>query len=292
VAGVLAAVLPVAGCGIRLEDDAPRIPLVPTRVPMPAEAELVALTRDTAVLAGLAATLAGALAADLATIHRRQHTVLRTTLLADGAPAAQLDPAPSASPAASASVGRAGMAAAEGASAAAAGGFAGVADDLRPTMASLHAQRYAAATLLAGHPPAVPLDPVGGDRVGALAASTSAAIYFLEIVSARSTGAQRARSDTSLAALRGLRADQLAGGARPVESLGHPLPFPVDAPVAAARLAREALTTLRAGYGEHLGPIVASDGAAGLAALTRWLGRVEVEAHRWGVTLAPFPGLS
>jgi hypothetical protein len=26
--------------------------------------------------------------------------------------------------------------------------------------------------------------------------------------------------------------------------------------------------------------------------MTRWVGAVEVEAHRWGVDLQPFPGLS
>jgi hypothetical protein len=137
----------------------------------------------------------------------------------------------------------------------------------------------------------VPLDPVDGDPVGALATSTAAAVYFLEVVSARSTGAQRARCDTTLAALRALLADQEAGGARADTSLGHPLPYPVDGPVATARLARDTLTTLRAGYGEQLEPVVASDGGPGLAALTRWLGTVEVEAHRWGVALEPFPGL-
>jgi len=301
VAGVVAAVLPAAGCGIRLEDDAPRVPLVPTRTPVPAEAELVALTRGTAALADLADTVPGAVAADLATLHRRQHTVLRSTLLADGVPATELDAAPSASatatatatasPSATATGGRAALAAAEGASAATAARFAGVSDDLRATIASLHAQRYAAAALLAGRPPTVPFDPVGGDPVSALATAASAAVYFLEIVSARSTGAQRDRSDATLAALRDLRADQLAGGAQPDDSLGHPLPFPVDDAAAAARLARASLTTLRAAYGEHLGPIVASDGGPGLAALTRWLGTVEVEAHRWGVDLEPFPGL-
>lgn len=309
VTGLFVAVLPTAGCGIRLEDHAPRRPLVPTRTPVPAEAELVALTRDTAALADLAATVPGPLAADLATLHRHQHTVLSSTVLAGGVPVTDLDATPSASAAPSASAtpsasttgtatptsasgGRAALAAAEGASAAGAAGFAGVEDDLRATIASLHAQRYAAASLLGGHPPKVPSEPVGGNHVGALATSTSGAVYFLEIVSARSTGGQRARSDTTLAALRGLLTDQLAGGARVDDSLGHPLPFPVDDAAAAARLARQALTTLRAGYGEHLSPIVATDGGAGLAALTRWLGTVEVEAHRWGVELEPFPGLT
>ena len=303
VAGLFAAVLPTAGCGIRLEDDAPRVPLVPTRTPVPAEPQLVALTRGTAALAELAATVPGALAADLATLHRRQHTVLRSTLAADGVPTADLDTTPSASPTPTASTTatvsptaaagtRTQLAAAEGASAAGAAGFAGVEDDLRATIASLHAQRYAAASLLRGRPPTVPSEPVGGDRVGALATMTAGAVYFLEVASARSTGGQRTRSDATLAALRALLADQLAGGARADDSLGHPLPFPVDDGAAAARLARQSLTTLRAGYGEHLGPIVASDGGRGLSALTRWLGTVEVEAHRWGVELEPFPGLT
>ncbi len=295
VAGVVAAVLTATGCGIRLEDDAPHLPLLRTRTPMPAEAELVALTRGTAELAALAATVPGALAAELATLHRRQHTVLRSTLLAEGVPAAGLDatssPTPTASPSTTPAARRAALATAEATSAASAAAFAGVADDLRATLASLHAQRYAAASLLGGRPPTVPLDPVGGEGVGALATSTAAAVYFLEVVSARSTGAQRARSDTTLAALRALLADQLAGGARPDPSLGHPLPFRVDGAAAAGRLARDTVTTLRAGYGEHLGPVVASDGGPGLAALTRWLGTVEVEAHRWGVALEPFPGL-
>ena len=138
----------------------------------------------------------------------------------------------------------------------------------------------------------MPLDPITGSRVEALAGSTSAAIYFLEVVAARSTGGQRARADATLLALHDLRADQTGGGAVPDDSLGHPLPFAVDDRAAAARLARTTLTTLRASYGEQLAPIVASDGGAGLAALTRWLGTVEVEAHRWGVALAPFPGLT
>ena len=182
---------------------------MPTRTPVPAEAELVALTRDTASLAALAATVPGAVAADLATIHRRQHSVLRTTLLAarcrptPSTPRtdrlAPRPPAPPARPrprraAAAPRRGASALAAAEGASAAAAGTFAGVAPDLRATIASLHAQRYAAATLLAGRPPTVPLDPVGGDHVEALAdldlggRSTSS-----RSSAARSTGQQRAR---------------------------------------------------------------------------------------------------
>jgi Domain of unknown function (DUF4439) len=321
VSGALAGLaLPAAGCGIRLEDDAPRVPLVPTRTPVPAEAELVALTRDTRALAELAATVSGPVASDLVVIHRRQHTVLRTTLVRRQVPATDLDasstapapsstgpsptspgttgpsttspsaasPSPGPAPTASAKVS---LAEAEAAAAASAGTFADVEPDLRATIAALHAQRYAAATLLSGRHPVVPREPVSGPDVEALAASTSAAIYLFEVVSARTDGAQRKRSDATLATLRDLRADQVAGGSVPDDTIGHPLPFDVDTAAEATRLAREVLSALRAGYGEHLGPLVESAGGPGLEAATRWLGTVEVEAHRWGLDLVPFPGL-
>ena len=299
-----AAALPSASCGIRLEDDAPRLPLVPTRTPVPAEAALVELTRDTAALVDQAGAVGDALSDDLAVLHRRQHTVLRTTLARQQVPLTALDagtttqstPTPPASPSGSPSVAptaqqRAALAAAEGAAAASAGDLAGVGRDLRATVAALHAQRYAAAALLAGRAPSVPTDPVDLAPVADLAEETAAAIWLLEVVSARSTGGQRTRSDTSLEALRAVLADQVAGGARPEQALGHPLPFEVRTPADAARLAREVLEALRAGYGPHLEPVVTQGGARGMAALTRWLGSVEVEAHRWGLDLRPFPGL-
>ena len=298
-----AAALPSASCGIRLEDGAPKLPLVPTRTPVPQEAELVALTRDTAALADQAAALGGDLGGDLAALHRRQHTVLRTTLARQQVPLSTLDaapatttatptgpaaPSPSVAPTARAV---AALAADEGAAAASAGDLAGVGRDLRAPVAALHAQRYAAAALLTGRPPRVPLDPVDAAPVAELARETAAAIWLLEVVSARSTGSQRARSDTSLQALRGLLADQVAGGARPEQALGHPLPFEVRTPADAARLAREVHEALRAGYGPHLEPLVTVAGGLGMAAVTRWLGTVEVEAHRWGLDLLPFPAL-
>lgn len=305
-AAAAAVALTTGACGVRLEDDAPRVPFVPTRTPVPAEAELVALTRDTRALADAAAALPGELAADLATIHRRQHSVLRTTLVRRQVPVAALDASPSptgsASPSATTAAspsptptapatGRGALAADEAVAAAEAGTFSGVEPDLRATVAALHAQRFAAATLLSGRVPTVPTDPVDGTAVAALASLTSGAIFLMEVVAARSDEKQRARADSTLAALRDLRRDQLAGGAVADEALGHPLPFPVESPADAARLARDVLTTLRAGSGEHLDDVVTAHGAAGLAALTRWLGTVEVEAHRWGVALVPFPGL-
>ncbi|MGB7818931.1 MAG: hypothetical protein WBL35_09400, partial [Ornithinibacter sp.] len=92
VLGVAAAA--VGACGVRLEDDAPRVPLIPRRTPVPAEAELTALTRETDRLAELAGDLPGNLEADLATIHRRQHAVLRTTLVREQVPVDALDASP------------------------------------------------------------------------------------------------------------------------------------------------------------------------------------------------------
>jgi hypothetical protein len=289
---VAAVVLPTAACGIRLEDDAPQVPLVPTRTPVPLEARLVELTRDTAALAASAAALPGGLPADLAAIHERQHSVLRTTLLRQQVPSTAVDGTRTPTPSPSASVRRADLAAAEAAAAASAGSLAGVATDLRATVAALHAQRYAAASLLTGRPPVVPREPVADEAVGELAAGTSAAVWFLEVVSARSTGRQRSRSDATLETLRNLLTDQVTGGSTPAAVLGHPLPFPVETAGDAARLAREVLTSLRAGYGEHLEPLVTAYGAAGISAVTRWLGTVETEAHRWGADLVPFPGLT
>ncbi|MEO5610283.1 MAG: hypothetical protein ABIQ61_05760 [Ornithinibacter sp.] len=312
-----AAATSLSSCGVRLEDDAPRVPLVPTRTPVSAEAGLVALTRDTDRLAQLAARLGDDLGADLAAIHARQHAVLRTTLVRDQVPAQGLDagplptatasPAtpptrtpspsppgtPSPSPTASEPVvERAQLAQLEASTASGSGSFAQVAAGLRAPVAALHAQRYAAATLLAGQPPAVPSDPVTGEDVAALAGCTSAATWFLEVVAARASGAQRVRAEATLDALRGLLADQVAGGSRPPDTLGHPLPFPVRTPADGVRLAREALTALRSEHGAALEGLVTAHGASGAQAATRWLGTIEVEASRWGVALAPFPGLT
>ncbi len=316
--GVAAAAL--SGCGVRLEDDAPRVPLLPTRTPVPSESELTALTRETDRLARVAGDLTGDLAADLAAIHRRQHSVLRTALVRQQVPPEDLDappeseatgpaapgtasspsatsPSAEASPSPSASSAdpgqdRSALAADEAASAADSGVFTGVAPELRAPVAALHAQRFAAATLLSGTPPEVPGEPVTGEDVAALAGRTAAAVWFLEVVAARSTGPQRARAEGTLASLRALLADQVAGGSRPAVSLGHPLPFPVETSAQAALLAREVLATLRSDHGAALDGLVSDHGHTGIQAATRWLGTVEVEAHRWGVELEPFPGLT
>jgi hypothetical protein len=87
--GLAAVTVPLAACGIRLEDDAPRLPLVPTREPVPGEAFLLGLWLGSTDLADEASALGGAasaLPARLAALHRSQADVLRTLLRTAGVP--------------------------------------------------------------------------------------------------------------------------------------------------------------------------------------------------------------
>ena len=133
-------------------------------------------------------------------------------------------------------------------------------------------------------------DPVGGDTVARVVALTEAAIWLLEVVSARSTGRQRDRSDATLVVLRTLRADQLSGGARSESALGHPLPYPVESAADAARLARDVLTALRADLGAHLGAARRGARHPGLAAATRWVGTRRGRGAPVGCPARPLPG--
>lgn len=70
----------LAGCGIRLEDDAPTIPFV-SRQPIPDEALLVAAYRRATALAGVAGRATGVpLAPEVTQRHTRQAQVLRAIL--------------------------------------------------------------------------------------------------------------------------------------------------------------------------------------------------------------------
>ncbi|MGL4174936.1 MAG: hypothetical protein ACRCSN_02575 [Dermatophilaceae bacterium] len=308
----------VAGCGIQLEDGAPSLPLVPTREPVPGEDALIALSADSRRLAGLAARLPGATGIAFARLHERQHSVLRTALLGDGVPARLLassatsprttpsesatdlptgsrssSSAPTGTPRSPEPPGTtaAALADAEAAGATAAARFPAVAPPLRAMVAALHAQRFAAVVALTGVARSVSGGSVGGDVLHDLAGRTAAAVYLLEVAAARSSTAQRARADATLARLRWLSAEHRALGADPAPVPGVPLPFPVRGAADAARLTRTALTALRDEHGRVLADFLTDSGGAGLAVATRWLGTVEAECHRWGAALEPFPGL-
>ena len=87
--GLAAVAVPLSACGIRLEDDAPRVPLIPTREPIRGEGLLLGLWLGATDLAEKAAELGGAakaLPARLATLHEEQADVLRSLLRSLGVP--------------------------------------------------------------------------------------------------------------------------------------------------------------------------------------------------------------
>ncbi|MEP6854696.1 MAG: DUF4439 domain-containing protein [Pedococcus sp.] len=304
----------VAGCGIRLEDDAPRVPGLPTRQPVPGEALLLTLRQRSTDLAAEARALGGsakALPARLAVLHTRQAAVLETELLRLGVPRTILEaraatsrpPAPTSATGVTTGTpnpsggtkGPAALAASEATDLgpAAIAGLAEVGPETIPLAGSLLAQRAAAATLL-GEPATWP-DPTWSEP--SLAASylesTRAAAYAFEVVAAQSPkGAQRVLAVTTLGTLRARAGQQesLAGAAATPPALGYQLPFTVTTPSAARTLAVTVLADLLAAVARDLGP--AGGDVGPLGDVVQWLADTEVLASRWGVALEPFPGLT
>lgn len=322
VLGLGAAGMALSGCGIRLEDDAPRVPLVPTREPVPGEAFLIGLWLGSQDLAAQASALGGpgtGLPARLALLHRAQAGVLRTLLRSEGVPDSVVDdarkrhtsaPSTTSSPTtgasatpgtapngsttgASTSPSRSTLAAAEAAALSPESFAALGALDAKAvvTPAAALAQRAAAATLLGKLPAWSTQEDVPADLAAAALEATRAAVYGFEVVAAQSAGAQRAQATATLATLRArvARLEQPAGDKAPPASLGYPLPFPVTTPGAAKRLALHVLEGLRASHAAATGR--AARDATGLAATVQWLAEAEGLCHRWGMALQPFPGL-
>ncbi|MFC8504613.1 DUF4439 domain-containing protein [Pedococcus sp. NPDC057267] len=315
-----AATLSLSACGIRFGDGTPG-PRPAPRKAVPGESFMVALWRHTEDLASRAAGGAGSgLPARLAALHRQQATVLRAELLRLGVPDSELG-----RPGAATGTATAAAASAPGTGPAPTGSAtngsptsggrttaaelaAAEASDLGPTaisslsrvmagsaplVGSLLAQRSAAATLL-GRPATWPDEAWKGQSLAAtFLATTRAAVYGFEVVAAQSpSGAQHALATSTLSALQARAAAQesMAGSSAGPPDLAHPLPFPVTTPDAARKLAVDVLTRLRAAGARDLG--TAGTDTAALGLLVRWLGETEVLASRWGVPLAPFPGLS
>jgi len=249
-AGGLVGTMALAGCGIRLEHDAPDLPLIP-RQPIPAEDALVALTLECAALAEQAAAAGSTpLLTALAGLHARQHDVLVTALSAKGVPSTALAPptpsttsagtaTPSGTPSTSPSSGvspspgatpatpagptpqaLAALAAAEAAALDRRAALVAAEPDLRPSVCAVLAQRYAASALLGGRPPSPTPDrtsgagTAGGWAVPAdavpLLTATRSAAYALEVVAAQSSTTQRRRALTALRTLSDLLAEQAA----------------------------------------------------------------------------------
>ena len=307
--GILAAavLLGLSGCGIRLEDDAPRLPLVPTRTPTAGEPDLVTFLRTTRALA---AALAGGdpVMAALAPLHRAQADVLDSALRRAGVPPAVIDPVsstssspppdpppdpptdPATEPTTAAQVARL-----EADSVTAAYGLLrSVGAELVPTLGAIAAQRAAGARALdPGYRAAPPAGAGPLSASGALPflAATRQAVYGIEVVAARSGPAQRERAEAVLDRLRALVRvqEESAGPSAPPTPLAYALPLEVSDDDTGARLARTLLERLTSAYAAQLAPLAATRPAALTA--TWWLVWSARTAQRWGAPAAPFPGL-
>ena len=306
----LGAAAALTGCRVRLEDDAPRVPLLPTREPIPDEGALLQALADTRDLQAAAAALGGARTATparLAAAHARQVAVLEQVLRSARVPQASWaasppppSPAPTPTSTSSGSSGprpkptRAALAQQEALAVQpdALTALAGATPAHLPLLAALTAQRAAAATLLGGsvHWPASGVAP----RTAApeLLAAVRSATYGLEVVAAQSGAAGRARALAVLATLRP-REEQLqalAGADAGAPPLGYRLPFAVTTPTSAARLARELLPDLLLSVGSAYG--ASAGDRPGLVGLVRWSAQLQAQAAAWGAAPTPFPGLA
>lgn len=312
-ATLLAASLPaLAGCGVRLEEDAPDLPLVPRRSPMPGEEHLLGLLGATLLLGRDCAALGSATGATLAALHTAQAHVLRDAVRRGGVPAETIaraedssgvsSAAPSATPESVARDELAALADTRGLEAAGTG--------LAVSLLSLLAQRRAAAALLlpsAEQPGAVdPFDPANPHGAAAAPTSLGAALTqarrarrLLDVVVARSPrdadgGAQRTKAEDTarwLDTVVGRWSRGLEGNLPPVP-VDVVLPFPVTDAPSAARLAAQALTELRTAYGRHLAELDPRTLTLAWRYVPDELADLELHAHGWGAELQAFPGLA
>ena len=288
----------LSGCRVQLEKGAPRIPLVPTRVPMKDEKTLLAVLEDTRSLGSLAGEVAGAsmsIAGRLSTIHATQVAVIESLLREGGVPDTLFGSSATgvlSQPVLSPPALPLGVL-----SAAESGSVSGISlADLSTAhvalIGSLLAQRFAAVTLLGGRVSAVApsqMEVAGGT---ALLEATRAAVYGFEIVATHigSTGRALAMSTLVLLRARSTELERLVGSSAPPTPLGYELPFPVPDTDSARRLALHLLEALLTRQAAALEP--AAGNANALATLVRWMGEMESMASRWGAPLAAFPGLA
>lgn len=310
---VLLGVAVLGGCGLRLEEDAPDLPLVP-RTPYSGGPLLrIALARCEATRQAAAAELgAGGLAAPTARLlrvfvdgHDDQIAALRARLEQVQEPVPSVPAAPGSAEATANEAGTVrptgtaaprfdgptlAAAAAAGLDRAGRAALAGAPPDDLVLLGGVHAARSAVAALLRVRLAPAPTRPTLADpHVAAdLLEAAEAALYGLEVAATRATPARAPLARAGLVELTRLRGHlaRIAGEAARPPRLGYALPFPVATPAAADRLA----VHVHSGLGTQLvaaTPRVAGS-AVGLASLLAWAASAELARCRWG---APWRGL-
>ncbi len=286
----------LGGCGVRLEDGATRIPLVPTRTVDPRASavadELRLVRRARAACAALPEGSLGGLSASLAALYATQEGVLAARvreLGEDPDDRLRLPGSDTGTPPASATS----LTQAES---------LGVDVESRQSLShapggevalllSVRAQRVVAAPLV-GVPMAAWPDPVCAtpSEAARLLAAARSAEYGLQVAAAHAGPGTSPMTDALSATQEARRAlEALAGGAAGPAALGYGLPFPVPDAVAATRLAVTCLHGFCAAVIAG-GPAAVANTPA-LVTLLRWAGLAENLAHALGAPLQAFPGL-
>lgn len=256
----------LTGCDVRLEDDAPDLPLLP-RKSIPDEALLIAGVHEAEALAQLVGRIAGASApvAALSSIHLTQAQVLHGRLTAGGVPdhviasasptstgtgtatgTSTTGPAPAVSAPPAATLADLAAAESAGVAAAALTALARATTTNRMVLAAIAAQRGATATSLDSPPTWPAADPLSSSAAAQLLAATRSVSYAFQVAAAQSSGDARTAALSTRDALerRGAELAAMVGSTAPAPPLGYVLPFPVTTPEAAGRLATTAMTGL------------------------------------------------
>lgn len=312
----------LAGCRVRLEDDAPAVPFL-ERAAIPDEAVLIQTYREALDLAALAARVPGPLAAEVAPQHQRQAAVVLEILTAGGVPSAAIAPpastpstttGPPAPPSAAVTPGparapstaptappTAAPPAADPAALAAAE-LQALAPSALTTLAATVAHRTlftavtahrAATASLFGATPAWPAAPALPATVGARTLDAArTARYAVQVAAAHLAGAQRELALGAIATLDRRVADltKAASGVATPPPLGYRLPFPVANADDAVRLLATALGALVAGGLQSAADLPLA--APAYVELVRLHTEAVLLARPWGVALTAFPGLA
>ncbi|WP_409483375.1 hypothetical protein [Arsenicicoccus dermatophilus] len=221
-------------CRVRLEDDAPHVPLVPTREPTPDEGLLVQAWAD-AVRLGRMASAAGASGAAAARLHTAQAATLDQVLRDRRVPreirsrgTAAASTVPSAAPATGGAATSAPGTAAPGLAAAEAAAWAAAAVDALahaqapqlPLLASVAVCRARLADLGGARVPWPAWDDAPSPVDATLVAALREARFYLEVAAARTPGASRAPVQRELARVTALVVllQSRAGGAGPASA--------------------------------------------------------------------------
>ena len=295
-AGIAAPLL--AACDVRLEDDAPTIPLL-QRKSVPDEDVLVDLVRRTTALAQAAGRVAKPTEAmdRLSGLHQTQAGVVRARLIAAGVPNYIIDSRAPSATTPTVAVSAPPNATAQDLAAGESALLAAVLPVLptvtaanRSVVASVVASCGAAVELLGAAVAWPTADPLPPAAAVPLLDGTRSAAYAFQVVAAQTGGNLRAVAVGTHTDLSSRAAELLAmaGSSAPPEPLGYALPFPVTAPDVATRLAGQVLTTLVAG---GLGPLATlPEGSSATTTLVRLLVGAQRLGRGWGVAPVPFPG--